>query len=158
MVEPAAIAGTFSDLKTVKTRSVVQMIIEVPIERGAEIIAAFGFPRPGDEVPVAVARLDPEKVKHAPEPPEKPRKPFEDYTLAQQAGMRCGDEKFWEFLLQRYNFAHMNKNAAANFVRDTCCNGQSRTFLSNVPEFAEKWRAINDEFMQWAGLAAVQHG
>lgn len=53
----AIIAGTFADLKTVKTRSVVQMIVEVPIERAEEVVMMFGFPQPGSEVTVAVARL-----------------------------------------------------------------------------------------------------
>ena len=57
----AAIQGNYSDLKTVKTRSVAQMIIEVPIEQGEEIVRIFGFPRPGQEIPVAIARLAPAK-------------------------------------------------------------------------------------------------
>lgn len=53
----AVIDGTYSDFKLVKTRSVFQMVIEGPIERAAEAIAMFGVPQPGQEIHVAVARL-----------------------------------------------------------------------------------------------------
>ena len=150
MTEPAAIMGTFADLKTVKTRSVVQMIIEVPIEHGEQIIAAFGFPRPGAEVPVAVARLDPEKASTSPAASDKPKKPFKDYKLSQQAGMRCGDDNFTRFLKDIKGW-HGIENAAA--VR-TDCNVLSRTEFDTSPEAAKRWKAYNAEYEQWAGLSA----
>ncbi len=57
MTDRAAIAGTFADMKSVKTRFVVQMIVEIPIENAEAVVAMFGYPKPGAEVPVAVARL-----------------------------------------------------------------------------------------------------
>ncbi len=160
MTEPAAIAGTFADLKTVKTRSVVQMIIEVPIEHGEQIIAAFGFPRPGDEVPVAVARLDPEKANTSPAAPKRPRRPFHDLSLSQQAALRCQDERFREFLIEEYDAQWMimikdksfNEMPAA-MVRDLCCV-KSRAEFDTNPAAAKEWRDLNAEYEQRAGLQA----
>ena len=154
MTKPAAIMGTFADLKTVKTRSVVQMVIEIPIEQGAQIIEAFGFPRPGEEVPVAVARMDPEKAKATPAPPEKPRRPFHDLPLSQQAGIRCGDESFWQFLTQTEKRVTATENTAATYVRALCCDGLSRAILDHTPasEYAARWKALNAEYEQYAGL------
>lgn len=94
MTSNAIIQGTFADLKTVKTRSVVQMIVEVPIERGEEVVKMFGFPQPGSEVSVAVARLVQQK---APEP-EKTRQQWDNVPRAQQAGILCGEDGFRQFI------------------------------------------------------------
>jgi hypothetical protein len=65
MTDLAAIQGTFADFKTVKSRSVVQIVIEIPIEAGKRAIDILGFPQPGAEIPVALARLD---LKHVSAP------------------------------------------------------------------------------------------
>lgn len=51
----AVAIGSYSEFKTVKTRSVVQMIVEFPIERAKEIVDTFGVPLPGHDTPVAIA-------------------------------------------------------------------------------------------------------
>ena len=54
----AAIAGTFSDLRTVKTRGICQLVIEIPIEQADTALAALGgVPQPGKEKWVALAPL-----------------------------------------------------------------------------------------------------
>ena len=57
MTAPAAIQGSYCDLRFVKTRSVAQVIVEIPIEAADHFIAAFGVPLPGQEKPVAIALL-----------------------------------------------------------------------------------------------------
>lgn len=153
MTKPAAIAGTFSDLKTVKTRSVVQMIIEVPIEHGEQIIAAFGFPRPGDEVPVAVARLDPEKAKATPVASKKPRRPFHELPLSQQAGIRCQDEGFRNFLSRMKFWQAATESEAAEYLY-SACGVESRAFLDTNEQAGKVWQRINTAYEQWAGLQA----
>lgn len=59
----SAIAGTFSDIKTIKSRSVVQLCIEVPIERADEALSILGgVPQPGRERWVGIAPIDPERA------------------------------------------------------------------------------------------------
>lgn len=58
MTAPAAIAGTYSDFKFIKSRSVCQIIVELPIEQADRFLHAFGAPQPGSEKPVAIALLD----------------------------------------------------------------------------------------------------
>jgi hypothetical protein len=105
MTDAAVIAGTFADLKTVKTRSVVQMIVEVPIESAGQVVEAFGFPQPGNEVPVAVARLTGTKA------PEDKGRSWDNMPRAQQAGILCADRKFQRWL------GVDNENTAALRVR-----------------------------------------
>ena len=56
------ILGSYADLKIIKTRSVVQIVVEVPLERGKEVTDLFGLPQPNAEVHVVVARMDPEQL------------------------------------------------------------------------------------------------
>ena len=54
----AAISGNYAEFKLVKTRGVFAITIEFPVERTADVFAALGYPQPGTEIPVAVARLN----------------------------------------------------------------------------------------------------
>lgn len=58
----AVIQGDFVDIKNVKTRSVVQMIIEIPIEQGEDLVMKFGYPNNHTCCPVAIAKITPKLV------------------------------------------------------------------------------------------------
>ncbi len=51
----AAFQGSYCDMKFIKSRSVAQVVIEIPIEQAAAFVAAFGAPDPAKECPVAGA-------------------------------------------------------------------------------------------------------
>lgn len=138
MTANAVIAGSFADLKTVKSRSVLQMIVEVPIEHGERLVAMFGFPQPGTEIAVAVARLVAETP--APEPqPVKERTPWDAMRHSQQAAILCGDIGF-----QRWIKAD-DKEAAAEFVRQHC-GVPSRKDLDQDDEAASRWNRLAGMF------------
>lgn len=148
MPAPAAISGTFSDLKTVKSRSVVQIVIEVPIERAAAVVEAFGFPQPGAEIHVAVARLvaAPATIEHEPAA-EKPRRKFAEMPRSQQAGIRCCEQAFWRFLNETYGRpAASSPESAAQVVR-LLCNVESRANLDG--QGADAWDALEARFYLW---------
>jgi hypothetical protein len=59
MSEPAAFTATYSDLKVVRTRQVVQFIFEVPIEAADHACNVLGgMPSPMDERWFAIARME----------------------------------------------------------------------------------------------------
>jgi hypothetical protein len=149
MPAPAAISGTFSDLKTVKSRSVVQLVIEVPIEQGAAVIEAFGFPQPGAEIHVAVARLVAASttIEHQPKD-EKPRRKFSDMPRWQQSGIRCNEPAFWKWLIDRHNFGVDTPQEAAEAVREIC-GVFSRAELDSQPTAGERWDRMEAEFDIW---------
>lgn len=135
----AAISGTYSDLKLVKTRSVAQIVIEVPIEQAEAVVRTFGIPQPGKEIPVALARLG----ERPAEP--KPKKG----SMAQRAAILCGDPVYRKFLSERYeNFDVTNSNAAAKITRDLC-GVESRADIDADPEAAKRWDAILGSFLAW---------
>jgi hypothetical protein len=55
MTEYRGISGTYSDFKLVKTRGVVQVIVEFPIEEANQVIESLGgLPMPGKEEHVSL--------------------------------------------------------------------------------------------------------
>ena len=141
----AVIQGTFADLKTVKTRSVVQMVVEVPIEQGEQIVRAFGFPQPGREVSVAVARI---KMQEQATPEQADgHKRFEDIPRPQQAGILCHDKAFVKWL------GAGDANGAAAILRQRL-GVESRADLKENTEAARKWDALVIQFRQDTGQMA----
>lgn len=73
-----------------------------------------------------------------------------DLPLSQQVGIRCQDDKFWQFLhLTRGPY---NGGGAEDLVREICCEGHPLSLLDNTQEYAEKWKSLNAEYEQWIGL------
>ena len=166
MTKPAAIAGTFADLRTVKTRGVVQLVIEVPIEQGAKVVEAFGFPQPGQEVPVAVARLveQPKGMCVTHNPSEQPRRnsqKWEEMMPSQQAALSVKNRAFQVFLFKAYPKAW--RLAAADGDNDedisdravkALCKIKSKRDL-NTDELARmRWNTLTAEFYEAQCLPA----
>lgn len=129
---------TYSDLKTVKTRSVCQLILELPIEALTEVVGLLGAPVPGNEVWVAVARLRPTAVEQ--QQPELEHRPAK--SLAQLAGIICNEPAFWKFI-------HVaDAPAAAEYVRGYC-NVSSRAALDSNDDAALAFRTLRTDYGLW---------
>jgi hypothetical protein len=80
----AAIKGCFSDFKLIRTRSVCQIVIEVPLEQADAALAALGgLPRPEQERWIALARIDLNAVKK--QEAANTVSPSQDFPAAQAA-------------------------------------------------------------------------
>ena len=142
----AAIDGSFADFKLVKTRSVAQLIIEIPIERADQALNALGgVPRYDSERPVAIARL---AVQSDPVQP-KQRRDFEELALSQQSALLCGKQDFWRFLANRYHKAITSEEEAATAVRQGC-NVNSRSQFDTDQVAAGKFVKLRDSFVAGA--------
>ncbi len=79
----------------------------------------------------------------------KPKTAFRDMSLPQQAGIRCGDTKFCEFLAYAHGVRAPKdipwSAASASFVR-MHCDVKTRSELSTNHEAANKWRKLNNDF------------
>lgn len=137
--------GSYADLKIVKTRSVVQVIIEVPIERGKEVTDLLGLPHPGEEIPVAIARIDPSKLRSASaaDLPTGPRS-----ANARRAGILCNEGGFQAFLSERIGHEISGSEAAATVVRKIC-GVVSRRDLDTNANAATKWRDLKADYEVW---------
>lgn len=56
-MQEAIIKGTYTNLRNIKTRNVVVIEIEVPIEYASDVVAKFGFPNQATPQTLAVALL-----------------------------------------------------------------------------------------------------
>ena len=131
--------ATYADLKTVKTRSTCQLILELPIEALTDVVALLGAPVSGNEVWVAVARLRPEAVQQEPEQLEPPR---QSKSLAQIAGIICSQQAFWKYV-------NVSSEAeAADYVRGHC-NVSSRSALDSNEDAATAFRTLNTDYKLW---------
>lgn len=144
--------ATYSDLRTVKTRSTCQLILEMPIEALTEVVGLLGAPVPGNEVWVAVARLMTEKQFEdgiaafaEATPPRGPQpalpKP-KGASLAQIAGILCNEGAFWKFS------GNTNAAEAAEWLRGHC-NVASRADLDKNEDAAAAFRGIKGEYEFW---------
>lgn len=98
MNAPAAIRGTFSDFRLVKTRKLAQIVIEVPIEEAdAALNVLGGLPRSDNERWVAIARLGDERPSPTPAEP-KERRVFCDLAMPTQAALKSNDEAFASYM------------------------------------------------------------
>src|SRR5690348_9616241 len=121
------ILGSYADLKIIKTRSVVQIVVEVPLERGKEVTDLLGLPQPNAEIPVVIARMDASKIQsnvvqiedHRPveEEDDKPPRP-----LSQIAGMLCNSAVFQKFIQEASDgWDHRpTTDEAADWLRSNC--------------------------------------
>jgi len=136
----------YADLKTVKTRSTCQIILEMPIEALTDVVALLGAPVPGNEVWVALARLKVGSEEPASEPAVKKG------TLAQQAGILCGEPAFQR--LAQENGYPVTVEGAADFLRYQC-GVISRADLDKDAEAARKFRDLRADYKLWlSGVAA----
>lgn len=151
---PAAVTGTYSDLKFVKTRSVAVISVEIPIESANAFVAAFGTPQPGQEVHVAIARLNgapkPETAPAASaarlEPADK--RVWSDLPAVQQAGIRCAEPRFWSWLSEYTQTDIRTQEACAAALR-MACGVRSRAEITSDPAAFRRWEAIDAGYSDW---------
>ena len=97
-----------------------------------------------------------EPVKRAPAAPEKVKVPFKDMPLSVQAGIRCGDPTFWEFLRWKgYACDSDPVDQSADVVR-SLCGVQSRSSLDTIGSAGSAWMAIEADYAVWSGRTAEQ--
>ena len=143
-----AFAGVFSDFKLIKTRSVAQLIIEIPIESADHALKLLGgVPQASKERWVGIAPLSAK-----PEPPARetaqedpfeqpgqhgadPTRRFWDLPPAQQAALKCADSHFQKWLVVE------DQDTAAAWVR-AHCKVSSRSELNTNAEAAAIWRQV----------------
>jgi hypothetical protein len=159
MKDAAAYAGVFSDFKLVKTRSMAQFIIEIPIEQADAALAAMGgVPQAGREKPVAIARINTQPPSHAPEKPVSGqngngagKRRWEDLSRAQRAGIMCGEGAFIRFLEECYPHA-INHSDTAQAVRHIC-GVDSRRDLDTNEQAGSTFDRVAGEYKAWMHAA-----
>lgn len=153
----------YADLKTVKTRSSVQIILEMPIEALGDVVGLLGAPLPGGSVWVAVARLRevqeasaPEQID-GPEPANMIEPPANDdrtpRPLSQVSAILCGIVAFRRYLFEAFNLGAIpTKDEAADIVREKC-GVRSRSELDTDEAAASNFRHLRNGYDAWMRAA-----
>lgn len=134
-----AIRATFSDFRTVKSRKVAQLVMEVPIEDAdAALRTLGGVPRPDVDRWVGIAPITEEASRRPAEKPATART-WADLTYSQQAGIRCNEPTFQEWMNST------DADHAAKAVRQVC-GVASRAELDQDRVAGTRWRDLDAAF------------
>ena len=158
----AAITAELEELRPVKTRKVLQIVCEVPMESADAVLEALGgFPIPGQSRPVAIALLNPKEIalNHtdaatAEQTPEEPER-LKGGARAKRAGILCNDPAFQYWLSKRWG-GHWkvyschgemtHSDIAANVVRRLCGVQESRAELDHNETAGLVWDQIDADY------------
>lgn len=153
----AVIQATYADYRRVKGRKVLQLVCEVPIEQAPLVHKTFGEPNPDGSLWVAIAKLDPKKASNEQQDePEKPKRKWDEMKASQQAGMRCEEHAFAQFLKEKRPQAYtVNNGNVAGAVRSICAVA-SRSELDRYAHGQNLWRLLDHEYRAWQRAPA--HG
>lgn len=168
MTKPAAFSATYADWRLVKTRKTVQIVFEVPVEKADEAYQVVGgMPNNGEETWFAIARLNPKGVRQeearsedtpevSPVVPPRPRKPFADHTLPQQAGILCADPVFRAWIRETHDTNGCKLDTAedvAEWLRlELAVESRRDLRPDNVP--GKLFMLLRESFFAWRSLAA----
>lgn len=101
------------------------------------------------------AEEKPSRIAHPPESvaQSKDRRAFHDLPYSQQAGIRCGDKEFANFLLEMYpHNVRMADGITSECVRGLCGVTSRADLDSRAESMVERrgrWRNLNSEFESW---------
>lgn len=168
----SAFQASYADWKLIKTRKVVQIVFEVPVEQaGLAYEVLDGMPNYGSEVWCAIARLNlkqEEAAKPRPSSPDKapaggaPRaaaKSFHEMPAGQQAGILCREPAFIKFLSEElaamvHGCRVVNAEQATIYVREFC-GVLSRSEIETQPTAMGRWRRLVSDYRAWMREPAV---
>jgi hypothetical protein len=156
-----AIEATFVDLRTVKTRAVLQIILELPLERADEALQALGgIPQPGTDRWVGIARLTPPEARAEPAEPHKDlarsmagKARYAAQTPGERAVVRAGvlakDERFQAWLVETGRTGQPNEHVAADFIRRACRCQKSRSEIATDPDCLRHFEAFEAAYRDY---------
>jgi hypothetical protein len=164
-----AFRATYSDWKLVKTRGVVQVVMEVPVgESDAAYEILGGMPVHGKERWFGIAAIKSPEEKEARAKPRQSSPPsphpdgaarqkmdWRDVQPAAQAAMRCEKPEFWAFLREEYEYPYINHPDLAAIAVRTICQVKSRSELSTNHKARVLWKQLDDQFQAWLAKERV---
>jgi hypothetical protein len=172
-----AFKAVYADWKLIKTRSTLQIVLEVPVNESDKAYRVLGgMPDPSTSVWVAVARLQdhadasspPDTASataeqgHSAPPsstvasalPHKPRR-FDAMPLSSQASMLCHEAPWWAYI--RENWIGERQCYGEEGARQAIYRRYGITTRSQIlagTEVGRDFRRDRDAYLAWKRLAA----
>lgn len=135
------IQGTYADFKIVKTRSVAQFVVEIPLEQADAAIQMFGLPKSSVEQWVAIAALNTRAVV----------KNQEGADAIKLAGMLCNNPEFGVYMRDVERVSECNPNdpeSVASALRKML-GIKSRTEFHQDSDARLMFNRIKGEYDKW---------
>lgn len=173
MTDEAVIRATYSDMRPVKSRKVVQLVFEIPVEQAESALQTLGFPRPDAEMWCAIARLVTPAATEAPLPAApkseaRSQRAKDDYALKPPAGQAvvraarlCTELRFQSWLEQHCagrgitTTDQPSVETTAELLR-RCIGVRSRSEIKDDPAVFRRWQAVETAYRQAFGLMAEE--
>lgn len=143
MKNTGVIAATFSEWKMIKTRKVLQIVLELPLEQQGEVYQTLGVPLPDQEIWVAVARLD---MKAGAVKQVEDMRPAA--KLSQLAGILCHEGGFQRFVAEQLGDHEASEDNAADYIR-LVCSVKSRADIDKSEFASGKFRELRASYQAW---------
>ena len=135
----AVVMATYAEWAMVKSRKVLRLVFELPLERQGEVLSTLGAPMPDKETWCAIALLNPAStrdVSEAPRPVPLDRRPAGEMSRSEQgkaryaeasdqrkavtrAALLAQDERFQEWAIDGFGCGS-GESGAAEFIRVYC--------------------------------------
>lgn len=159
MKNAAAFRASYADWRLIKTRNVIQLIFEIPLEDHDQAYQALGgMPDQSTARWFAIARLTDGASAPAPREAEsglaesnrsasRTASPARPASLAQQAAICCGNPVFWKFLSENF-YVVQSKDEAAACIR-THCGVESRSEIKPENIAGGIWRVLHGRYLIW---------
>jgi hypothetical protein len=167
-VSNMAFRGVYADWKLVKTRGVVQVVLELPIEDAdAAYEVLGGMPVAAKErwFAVAAIRTQPEETPISPavatpQPvPDKPqaggKRDWRELPPAQQAALRCNNPVFIAFLKEERTFDMSEATCDPAECIRLICGVASRSELNTNQKARVIWHQLDSQFQAWNAVERV---
>lgn len=155
-----AFKAVYADWKLIKTRSTVQVVLEIPIEQAdAAYEVLGGMPQPSKERWFAVAALAPGAAAAKPDLVDQPRPDrakfeWRDFSASKQAGIRCKSPTFWAFLRETIGSIASSEQEAINALY-IYCSIASRADLDTNHKARVIWHQLDSQYQAWLAKERV---
>ena len=139
--KPAALFASYTDAKFMRGLKMLRVTLELPIEKGPEFFAMFGYPDATDPVPVAIARLNPQAPVAEPSSGVSRAEPEgkKVYTRSQIAALKIRDAHFQYWLGVSGDVEPGEREIEADAILKDTLSIQSKRELDTDPKKAEAW-------------------
>lgn len=161
---PLAFKAAYSDWKLIKTRGVVQVVMEIPL---AEADAAYdvlgGMPNPANEVWFGIAAIDPQAEKESKATARTParlqpdketagaKRDWRAVPFAQQAGIRINEPAFAAYLREQHSKEWRETEDADSCLKFMFGIASKRELQTNH-KAAALWHQLDTAYAAWKAL------
>lgn len=160
----AAISAQAVDIQNDRQhKGFIKVTLHVPAEIGARLTDTLGWPTYTQPVAVALARLDPSKIKSGDNAPgrevernldrpstSRSHKPVdESRRLAQRAGILCSELTFHKFLNEAMPNGFIGDAEGAASVVRLVCGVETRADIKPGTDAARKFEQLEGRYLGW---------